>query len=86
LFERTAEADRRIVERVAEIAAARGVSRAQIALAWVRTRPAVSSPIIGATKAEHLDDALAALTVVLSDEETKGLEELYVPRAVMGFA
>ncbi len=82
----TEETDRRIVERVADIAAARGVSRAQIALAWVRTRPAIAAPIIGATKAEHLDDALAALAVTLSDEESKGLEELYVPHAVMGFA
>ncbi len=86
LFKRTAEADRKIVEQVAEIAAARGVSRAQIALAWVRSHPAVSSPIVGATKAAHLDDALASLAITLTDDETKALEKLYVPHAVVGHA
>ena len=86
LYARTAESDRTIVERVAEIAATRGVSRAQIALAWVRTRPAVAAPIVGATKAGHLDDAVAALSVTLTDDEVRGLEELYVPHAVIGFA
>jgi aryl-alcohol dehydrogenase-like predicted oxidoreductase len=86
LYERTAEADRRIVERVAEIAAARGVSRAQIALAWVGTRAAVTAPIVGATRPGHLDDAVAALSISLTGDEIKRLEELYVPHEVMGFA
>jgi len=86
LFTRTEEADRQIAGRVAEIAASRGVPRAQIALAWVLARPGMSAPIIGATKASHLDDAIAATEITLTAEETTRLEELYVPHPVTGFA
>jgi 1-deoxyxylulose-5-phosphate synthase len=78
--------DRRIVERVAAIAAARGVSRAQVALAWVAQNPAVTAPIVGASKPHHLDDAVAALSLKLSPEERASLEEPYAPHAVAGFS
>jgi aryl-alcohol dehydrogenase-like predicted oxidoreductase len=85
LYAATEAADRTIVERVAEIAAARGVPRAQIALAWVLQKRAITAPIVGATKPHHLDDAVAALSIELSPEEIGKLEELYVPHAVTGF-
>jgi aryl-alcohol dehydrogenase-like predicted oxidoreductase len=80
------EGDRRIVDAVAEVAAERGVSPAQIALAWLLRQPAVTSPIVGATKARHLEDAVAAVDVVLSDDEAKRLEEHYTPRGIAGHA
>ncbi len=86
LYEQTAEADRKVVEKVAEIAKARGVPRAQVALAWVAQKPGITSPIIGASKASHLDDAVAALTLGLTTEEIAGLEAAYVPHPVIGFA
>ena len=79
------EEDRVIVERVAEVAEQRGVSRAQIALAWVLRHPVVSAPIVGATKLEHLEDAVAALDVELSDAEVDRLESGYRPHPVAGF-
>src|SRR5271156_2464930 len=82
--ELTADADRKIVERVAEIAAARGVARAQIGLAWLLSKPVITAPIVGATKPQHLDDAIAAVSVKLTAEEIGSLEELYVPHAVTG--
>ena len=74
-----------IIERVAEIAAQRGVSRAQIALAWVSKHPAVSAPIVGATKAHHLDDAIASIDITLTADEIKSLEAPYTPQPVSGF-
>jgi aryl-alcohol dehydrogenase-like predicted oxidoreductase len=85
LFARTDEADKRVADRVAEIALARGVPRARIALAWLLAKPVVTAPIVGATKLHHLDDAIAAIGVRLSAEETAALEEPYVPHAVVGF-
>jgi 1-deoxyxylulose-5-phosphate synthase len=85
LYAHTEDADRKIVERVGEIAAARGVPRAQVALAWVLQKSVISAPIVGATKTHHLDDAVAALSLKLSEEEVKQLEELYVPHSVTGF-
>ena len=82
----TEEADKRVVDRVAEVAKARGVSRAQIALAWLLHKPVITAPIVGATKLEHLDDALGSLEVKLSAEEIAALEEPYAPHAVAGFA
>jgi aryl-alcohol dehydrogenase (NADP+) len=76
--------DRLIVEQVASVAAARGVPRAQIALAWLASRPAVTAPIIGATKPQHLDDAIAALDVRLTPEEIDQLEKPYVPHRIAG--
>jgi aryl-alcohol dehydrogenase (NADP+) len=78
--------DRVIVDRVAEVAGARGVPMAQVATAWMLSRPAVTAPIIGATKPRHLDDAVAAVDLVLSDDEIARLEEPYRPHAVAGFA
>jgi aryl-alcohol dehydrogenase (NADP+) len=76
--------DREIVERVAAVAEARGVTAAQVALAWLLSRPAVDAPIIGATKLHHLDDAVAALDVELSAEECAQLETPYRPHRVAG--
>jgi aryl-alcohol dehydrogenase-like predicted oxidoreductase len=80
------EGDRVIVERVAEVAEARGVPRAQVALAWVLSKPVVSAPIVGMTKDRHLDDAVAAVDLHLSEEEIARLEEPYTPRPVVGFS
>lgn len=68
-----------------EIASARGLPRAQIALAWLLAKPGVTAPIVGATKPEHLSDAVAALEVKLTPEEIARLEEPYFPHAVAGF-
>lgn len=76
--------DRLIVEQVASVAAARGVPRAQIALAWLASRPVVTAPIIGATRPRHLDDAIAALDVRLTPEEIDQLEKPYVPHRIAG--
>ena len=81
-----AEGDRAVVERVGKVAAARGVPRAQVALAWLAQQPSVTAPIVGATKAHHLDDAVAALGLTLSAEEVAALEEPYVPHPVAGFS
>ncbi len=78
------DADRRVVDAVANIAAARGVPKAQVALAWMLGKPFVTAPIVGASKAQHLDDALAALSLSLTPAEIAALEEHYVPHAVSG--
>jgi aryl-alcohol dehydrogenase-like predicted oxidoreductase len=78
------EVDFDVVERADEVASARGVATAQVALAWLLHKPGVTSPIVGATKLEHLEDALAAVELSLSDEEIARLEEPYVPHAVAG--
>jgi aryl-alcohol dehydrogenase-like predicted oxidoreductase len=79
-------ADRAIVEAVAKIAGERGVSRAQVALAWLAQKPGVTAPIVGASKPNHLDDAVAALSLKLSADEIKQLEAPYTPHKVAGFA
>ena len=79
------DADEPIVNAVETVAAARGVSMAQIALAWVLRNPVVSAPIVGSTKVLHLDDAAAALDLTLTDEEVTALEEHYTPRWPAGF-
>jgi aryl-alcohol dehydrogenase-like predicted oxidoreductase len=79
------ESDRAIVDEVAHLAEERGVPRAQVALAWVLGNPVVTAPIIGATKPEHLDDAVAALDVHLTDEERGRLESAYEPHEPAGF-
>jgi 1-deoxyxylulose-5-phosphate synthase len=76
--------DQVIVERVAAVAAARGIARAQVALAWMLSKPVVTAPIIGATKMEHLEDAVAAVSVKLTPEEISSLEEPYTPHRVAG--
>jgi aryl-alcohol dehydrogenase-like predicted oxidoreductase len=85
LFAKTEEADRKVIDRVAQVAAARGIPRAQVALAWLLAKPIVTAPIVGATKLEHLDDAVASVNLRLSGDEITALEEPYVPHAVVGF-
>ncbi|MDB5403770.1 MAG: putative aldo/keto reductase [Rhodopila sp.] len=85
LFAKTAEADKKVADRVAVVAADRGVSRAQVALAWLLSKSVITAPIVGATKLQHLEDAIAAVTVKLSGDEIASLEEPYVPHAVVGF-
>jgi aryl-alcohol dehydrogenase-like predicted oxidoreductase len=80
-----AAGDRQIVETVAAVAEARGVPRAQVALAWVLRKAAVTAPIVGASKPGHLDDAVAALELELSDDEVGRLEAAYQPHEVAGF-
>ena len=79
------EQDRPIVDVVNAIAARRAVAPSQVALAWVLANPVVASPIIGATKPHHLDDAIAALSLTLDDDELAALEEPYQPHRVQGF-
>lgn len=78
------ESDFQVVERVVEMASRRGVVPAQIALAWLMSKPAVSSPIVGMTKIEHLNAAIAALEIKLDSQECVWLEEPYVPHPVLG--
>ena len=85
LYAKTAEADARVVAQVAAVAQARGASMAQVALAWVLARPQVTAPIVGASKPGHLDDALAALDLTLTEDEIKRLEQDYVPHNVVGY-
>ena len=80
----TLAADFDVVDRCAEVAAERGVPSAQVALAWLLQRPGVTAPIVGATKPGHLEDALAAEDLVLTEDEVRRLEELYVPHPVLG--
>jgi len=80
----TPEVDFAVVERVVEVAQERGVAPAQVALAWLLGKPGVTAPIVGATKVEHLEDAIAAEQLALSADEVARLEEPYVPHAVSG--
>ncbi|MCP9298960.1 aldo/keto reductase [Bacillus halotolerans] len=83
-YDPTADADRLVVKRVAEIAEKRGVPRIHIALAWLLQKEPVTAPIIGATKMSHLEDAVGALAVKLTPEEVRFLEESYVPHRIVG--
>ena len=73
-----------VVDRLAEVAAARGAPPAQVALAWLLGRPGVTAPIVGATRLGHVSDALAATQLALTEEEVRRLEELYLPHPVLG--
>jgi aryl-alcohol dehydrogenase-like predicted oxidoreductase len=86
LYDATADADSQVLERVDSVAKARGVPNAQVALAWLLRQKGVTAPIVGATKMHHLDDAVAAVALELSDQESRSLEEKYVPHSVVGFA
>jgi aryl-alcohol dehydrogenase-like predicted oxidoreductase len=86
IYSKTADADKAVVDRVGEVAKARGVSQAQVALAWMLTKPAITAPIVGATKVHHLEDAVAAVSLKLTTDEVKSLEEPYVPHAVAGLS
>ncbi|SIS83523.1 aldo/keto reductase [Alicyclobacillus vulcanalis] len=83
-YDRMAPVDQAIVDRVGELAERHGVPRAQIALSWLLHKPGVTAPIVGPTKIHHLEDAVAALDVKLSDDEMRYLEEPYVPHPVVG--
>jgi 1-deoxyxylulose-5-phosphate synthase len=83
-YDATADTDRLVVERVAEIAGKHGVPRVHIALAWLLQKQPVTAPIIGATKISHLEDAVGALSVKLTQEEVAYLEEPYVPHPIVG--
>ncbi|MEO3926397.1 aldo/keto reductase [Micromonosporaceae bacterium B7E4] len=85
LYKQAEEADRRVVGAVAEVAGALGVPRAQVALAWLLHQPAVTAPIVGATKPEHITDAVAAVELSLGEDELRRLGEHYVPHAPEGF-
>jgi len=80
----TPEVDFAVVDRAGELAAARGVPAAQVALAWLLHKPGVTAPIVGATKLEHLDDAVAAEELTLDEAEITRLEERYVPHSISG--
>jgi aryl-alcohol dehydrogenase-like predicted oxidoreductase len=82
LYAKTVAMDKPVVERVAEFARERNVPMSQIALAWLLHKKAVTSPIVGATKPNHLEDAMGALTVKLSEQDVARLEELYQPHPV----
>lgn len=86
LYQHTADADRKIVDVVATIANERNIPRAQVALAWVLAKPGITAPIIGATKPAHLDDAITATQLTLTQAEIERLETPYIPHAVAGFS
>jgi 1-deoxyxylulose-5-phosphate synthase len=83
-YDTTAETDRQVIERVAEIAEKRGVPRVHIALAWLLQKKPVTAPTVGATKITHLEDAVGALSVKLIHEEVAYLEDPYVPHRIVG--
>ncbi|MGE0742871.1 MAG: aldo/keto reductase [Hyphomonadaceae bacterium] len=85
LYKKTADADRLVIDRVGEIAAARGLPRAHVALGWLYSKPGLSAPIIGATKLEQLEDAITSVDVALAAEDIARLEEPYIPHPVSGF-
>jgi 1-deoxyxylulose-5-phosphate synthase len=84
MYTKTRDADERVVERVARVAELHGVAAARVALAWLLHKPGVTAPIVGASKSQHLEDAIAAESVKLGTEELAALEEPYVPHPVLG--
>lgn len=84
LYAQTEAADRLVVDRVAQVAGRRGIAQAQVALAWMLGKPAITAPIVGATQAHHLRDAVAALSLRLGEDEDALLEQPYVPHPVLG--
>ncbi len=81
-YDKTSEADNKIIERVAEIALKRGVSMTEVSLAWLLTK--VTSPVVGATKLSHIDGAVKSVDLELTQGEINYLEELYIPHALAG--
>jgi aryl-alcohol dehydrogenase-like predicted oxidoreductase len=86
MYARTEEADKKVADALGQLSEQRGIPRAQLALAWLLSKPGVTSPIVGATKPHHLADAAAALAVTLSPEEIAALEAPYIPHPVLGFS
>jgi aryl-alcohol dehydrogenase-like predicted oxidoreductase len=85
LYSQTEAADRKTVDRLGEVSERRGVARAQVALAWMLSKPGITAPIVGATRPHHLPDAVAAMALRLDPEEIAALEAPYVPHPVLGF-
>lgn len=85
LYDATEAADEKVVNAVGQVAQARGLSRAQVALAWLLQQPDVTAPVVGLTKPQHLEDAIAALAVRLEPQDVETLERDYVPHAVNFF-
>ena len=85
LYRAMEDADRGVVEKVMEVSAARGIPSAQVALTWMLSKSYLTAPIVGATKPQHLDDAIAAVGVRLSTDEIAALESAYVPHPIAGF-
>ncbi len=86
IYAKIAEGDRQIIDEVGNIASRRDIPRAQVALAWMLRKPEITAPIIGATKPQHLQDAVAALDVKLTEDEVKALEAPYAPHPVVGIS
>jgi 1-deoxyxylulose-5-phosphate synthase len=86
MYSQTEESDRKVIDRLGEVAEKRGVPRAQVAMAWLLAKPGVTAPIVGASKPHHLEDAVAALAVQLTPDEMAALEEPYAPHPVLGFS
>jgi len=86
MYSTTEEADRKVVDALSQLSEQRGIPRAQLALAWLLSKPGVTAPIVGASKPHHLEDAVAALTVKLTPEEIAALEAPYIPHPVLGFS
>ena len=86
MYGKTEAADEEVVNRLEKVAGERGVPMAQVAIAWMMSKPEVTSPIVGATKPQHLEDAVAAIDLKLSAEEIKSLEEPYIPHPTLGFS
>ena len=84
IYSQAQDADRKVVDRLGEVSEARGITRAQTALAWLLKKPTVTSPIVGATKPHHLEEAVGSLSVDLSDSEMEALEAPYIPHPVAG--
>ena len=85
MYTQTEELDRKVIDRLGQVSDERAISRAQVALAWLFSKPAITSPIVGATKQNHLADAVAALSIRLTTHEIAFLEEPYAPHPVLGF-
>lgn len=86
MYARTEEADQKVVERLTALATNLGVTQASVALAWMLGKPGITAPIVGATRKNHLEDAVAALDVKLTEAEVAELEEAYLPHPVLGFS
>ena len=86
MYSQTEAIDRKVVDRLGQVAERRGVSRAQLALAWMLSKPVITAPIVGANKPHHLEEAVAALSLRLTPEEVASLEEPYTPHPVLGFS
>ncbi len=86
MYSQTEDSDKAVVDRVAEIAGKLGVPQASVSLAWMLTKPVITAPIVGASKPGHLEDAVRALSIKLTPEDVKALEEPYVPHPTLGFS